>query len=154
MVVNAVIDDVYWMRAALREAEKAAFSHEIPVGAVLVENGQILAANHNRTREKESPLAHAEMLVLQTAQKSGRKYFEKSTLYVTLEPCIMCAGALWLARIGRLVYGCRDAKAGACGSLFNFPQDRRLNHRFPVEGGILAEECALLLQDFFRKKRG
>ena len=144
------------MEAALVEARLAAERGEVPIGAVLVDSGgRIIAQNGNRTIELCDPGAHAEMLVLrQAGQVLGNYRLSGTTLYVTLEPCVMCAGALVHARVSRLVYGAIDPKAGGVVSLFQVGQDTRLNHLLAVEGGLLAEESATLLKDFFRQRRG
>jgi tRNA(adenine34) deaminase len=143
------------MRAALRQAEEAAREGEVPVGAVAVCEGKIIGRAHNEREKLRDPTAHAEMLVLtQAAAALERWRLEGVTLYVTLEPCLMCAGAIVNARVDRLVFGASDPKAGACGSLYNVGLDSRLNHRFAVLGGVLEDECAALLRDFFRPRRG
>lgn len=144
------------MEAALTEARLAAERGEVPIGAVLVDSGgRIIAQNGNRTIELCDPGAHAEMLVLrQAGQVLGNYRLSGTTLYVTLEPCVMCAGALVHARVSRLVYGAIDPKAGGVVSLFQVGQDTRLNHLLAVEGGLLAEESSTLLKDFFRQRRG
>jgi tRNA(adenine34) deaminase len=144
------------MAVALAEARLAAERGEVPIGAVLVgSNGEILARDGNRTIEMCDPGAHAEMLVLRQAGRLRRNYrLPGTTLYVTLEPCVMCAGALVHARVSRLVYGAIDPKAGGVASLFQVGQDTRLNHLLDVEGGLLADECATMLRDFFRQRRG
>lgn len=144
-----------YMAVALAEARLAATRGEVPIGAVLVNNeGQIIAQNGNRTIELCDPGAHAEMLVLRQAGRlQGNYRLPGTTLYVTLEPCVMCAGALVHARVGRLVYGAVDPKAGGVVSLFQVGQDTRLNHLLAVEGGLLAAESATLLRDFFRERR-
>ena len=145
-----------YMAVALAEASLAAARGEVPIGAVLVDSaGQVIAQNGNRTIELCDPGAHAEMLVLrQAGQLLGNYRLPGTTLYVTLEPCVMCAGALVHARVSRLVYGAVDPKAGGVVSLFQVGQDTRLNHQLAVEGGLLATECATLLRDFFRERRG
>jgi len=143
-----------WMRRAIRQAERAAAADEVPVGAVLVGPDGTAYENHNRTRADADPTAHAEMLVLRAAAADqGDWRLEGHTLYVTLEPCAMCAGAIVLGRVPRLVYGAADPKAGMCGSLENLVQDPRLNHAVELTAGMLAEECGDLLRDFFRAKR-
>jgi tRNA(adenine34) deaminase len=147
-------NDEKWMRAALREAAKAASRGEVPVGAVVVHDGKIVGRGFNQVEGKRDALAHAEIMALhRAARKLGRWRLTGCTLYATLEPCAMCAGALMQARIGRLVFACRDPKFGACGSVFDIPGEKRLNHRVEVEEGILAEESRALLKDFFRSKR-
>ncbi|MBX6423667.1 tRNA adenosine(34) deaminase TadA [Thermosulfurimonas sp. F29] len=147
--------DRFFMLEALREAEKAFREGEVPVGAVLVSpEGEILARAHNRPLGLCDPTAHAEILVLREgARRVGNYRLLGTTLYVTLEPCPMCAGALVHARVKRLVFGARDERTGACGSLYDLVRDPRLNHRLEVEEGILAEEAALLLREFFRLRR-
>ena len=149
-----MIEDEHWMREALRQAEQAAAEKEIPVGAVAVLNGRILGRGHNRTEALQDPTAHAEMLAITAAANAiGSRRLEGVTLYVTLEPCCMCSGALVLARVERLVFGAWDPKAGACGTLYNIPQDDRLNHRMAVQGGILQDECGAILSKFFKSLR-
>ena len=145
-----------YMAVALAEAHFAAERGEVPIGAVLVgSDGQILAQNGNRTIELCDPGAHAEMLVLRQAGRLlGNYRLPGTTLYVTLEPCVMCAGALVHARVSRLVYGAVDPKGGGVVSLFQVGQDTRLNHLLAVESGLLAAESAILLKDFFRRRRG
>jgi len=143
------------MRMALDEGRLAGERGEVPVGAVLVDQeGRVLARDGNRTIEHHDPSAHAEMMVLRAAgQKAANYRLTGATLYVTLEPCVMCAGAMVHARIGRLVYGATDPKAGGMVSRYQVGGDGLLNHRIPVAGGLLAEECAALLRDFFKDKR-
>ena len=141
------------MRVALKEAEAAAAQDEIPIGACVVHKDQIVAQNHNRTQELNDPLAHAELLVINELMTKGSKYLYDCTLYVTLEPCLMCAGAIILAKVGRVVYGAKDPKSGVAGSLLNVFQDKSYNHHPELKSGVLAAECALLLTDFFHKKR-
>ncbi len=142
------------MRAALREARKAADDGEVPVGAVVVHEGKIVGRAHNQRERLKDPTAHAEMIALtQAASALDSWRLEGCDLYVTLEPCLMCAGALVNARIRKVFFGAKDPKAGACGSLYQVGLDPRLNHRFEVEGGLLEEECAALLQEFFRERR-
>jgi tRNA(adenine34) deaminase len=147
-------EDEHWMQQALLEAQTAAQEGEIPVGAVVVLNGRIIGRGHNRTEALQDPTAHAEMLAITAAADAiGSRRLEGVALYVTLEPCCMCAGALVLARAVRLIFGAWDPKAGACGTLYNIPQDERLNHRLAVEGGILQGECGALLSRFFKTLR-
>jgi len=143
------------MEAALDEARAAAAAGEVPVGAVVVSaDGELLARAHNRRETDGDPLAHAELLAIrQAAREVGGWRLVGATLYVTLEPCAMCAGALVLARVGRLVYGAPDPKAGFCGSLGDLVRDPRLNHRLEVSGGVLAEASAGLLKGFFAELR-
>lgn len=143
------------MRIALDEARAAIEHDDVPVGAVVVDgSGRIVAAAHNRREDMADPTAHAEILALAAAAKAeGRWRLDGLTLVVTLEPCAMCAGAAVNARIDRIVYGAADPKAGAAWSLYNIPQDARLNHRCDVVAGVLADECAALLEGFFEARR-
>ena len=150
--------DELWMRAALEEAQNcirpAPQPSDVPVGAVCVFENQIVGRGHNRRELSNDPTAHAEVLALQNASRQlGRWRLDDVTLYVSLEPCPMCAGALWLARVARVVYGARDVKAGACGSLFDVLRDPRLNYQPKVRGGVLEGECAAMLKEFFAGKR-
>jgi tRNA(adenine34) deaminase len=143
--------DDEWMREALAEADRGAASGEVPVGCVLLDaTGAIAARAHNLRETEADPTAHAELVAVRAAAKAiGSWRLERYTLYVTLEPCVMCAGALVNARIGRVVWGCDDPKAGACATLFTIGQDVRLNHRFVTTRGVLEEECADRLKRFF-----
>jgi tRNA(adenine34) deaminase len=146
--------DVTFMRAAIEEAARATAISEIPIAALLVHNGAILARSHNYRETWQDPTAHAEMIVIrETAKALGSWRLIDTTLYVTLEPCAMCLGAIILARIPRLVFGARDPKAGACGSVMDFTNEPRLNHRVGVAGGVLEEESQALLKQFFRRLR-
>ena len=146
--------DQQWMLAALAEAGAAAQLGEVPVGAVVVENGEIVGRGHNRRELDQDPLAHAELLALrQAAARIGSWRLVDCTLYVTLEPCAMCAGALVNSRVRRLVYGAADPKAGFCGSLGDLSSYPGLNHRFTVSSGVLAAECGELLRRFFGELR-
>ncbi|MGC1402475.1 MAG: tRNA adenosine(34) deaminase TadA [Thermodesulfobacteriota bacterium] len=144
-----------WMVLALKEAEVAYDEDEVPVGAVLVSSaGEIIAADHNRTRQNNDPTAHAEMLVLRKASRLLNNYrLPGTTLFVTIEPCLMCAGAMIQARVDKVFYGAADPKAGALGSLYEVSQDRRLNHCFEVIRGVLEPECRRLMQKFFKARR-
>ena len=144
-----------FMELALNEAKKAGQIGEVPVGAILVsENGEILSAAHNQTIKLADPTAHAEILTLRKAALEINNYrLLKTTLYVTVEPCIMCMGAIVHARISRVVFGAPDPKWGAAGSLYNFAADDRLNHRVDIITGVCAEDCRRLMQDFFLSKR-
>ena len=147
-------DDARWMSIALEEARAAGAAGEVPVGAVVVCDEKLLAREHNRTRERGDPTAHAELLALRKASAEvGDWRLTECMLYVTLEPCAMCAGAIVLSRIRRLVFATHDPKAGMCGSLGNLVQDERLNHRVSVDSGVSADEAAGLLRDFFRERR-
>jgi tRNA(adenine34) deaminase len=154
-VVGLLEPHIDYMRLALQEAKKAGQSDEVPVGAVLVsEAGEVLAAARNRTVELCEPTAHAELIALRAAAGKTRNYrLLNTTLYVTIEPCPMCMGALIHARVARLVFGARDPKWGAAGSLYNLAQDRRLNHQIEVIAGVCEPECRELVQEFFRRKR-
>jgi tRNA(adenine34) deaminase len=145
----------YAMRQALEAAAEAGASGDVPVGAVLLDgSGETVAVDRNRREELADPTAHAEMLVLsQRARELGNWRLNGHTLVVTLEPCAMCAGAAVLARLDRIVYGAADLKAGAAWSLYNIPQDARLNHRVDLVAGVLSEECAGLLESFFADHR-
>jgi tRNA(adenine34) deaminase len=142
------------MRVALAEAAAAAAHDDVPVGAVALVDGRVVAARHNERELRTDPIAHAELLALRDAAAFvGSWRLDAVTLVVTLEPCPMCAGALVAARVGRLVFGAADPKAGACGSLYNLCTDPRLNHQLPVTPGVLADEAATLLAGFFAKLR-
>lgn len=142
------------MREALKEAYKAFEEKEVPVGAVVVQNNEIIGRGYNRMESLKDPTAHAEIIALSAAANNlGSWRLTDATVYVTLEPCLMCTGALILARIKGLVFGCFDEKFGACGSVYNIPQDNRFNHSFGVTSGILREESRRLLQEFFKNKR-
>lgn len=147
-------DDVTFMHAALAEAQIAVAQNEIPVGAVVVAGGEIVARGHNRSITDHDPSGHAEIVALRAAGAATGNYrLVDATLYVTLEPCAMCVGALIQARIRRLVFGAYDEKAGAAGSVLDLAGERKLNHRFEVNGGLLQEECGALLTAFFSGKR-
>ena len=142
------------MFEAIKEARLAAGEDEVPVGAVIVHKGKIIARGRNQIEKLKDPTAHAEMLALTSATNFlGTKWLNEASLYVTIEPCSMCAGALVLSRIKNIYFGAKDPKTGACGSLFNIANHKKLNHRIKVTGGILKSECGSLLSDFFRKKR-
>jgi tRNA(adenine34) deaminase len=148
------IMDESWMAEALAEARRAAAEGEVPIGSVVVFEDRIVGRGRNARERLRDPLAHAEILALQEAARSlGRWRLTGATLYATLEPCPMCAGALVNARIDRLVYAVPDPKAGAAGTLFDIPRDPRLNHRVEVSSGVLATECGDLLKEFFRSRR-
>jgi tRNA(adenine34) deaminase len=147
-------DDERWMRIALEEAAAAEAMGEVPVGAVIVRGGELVARGHNLTHTDQDPSAHAEMVAIRrAAQATGHWRLLDCTLYVTLEPCAMCSGAIVLARIPRLVYAAPDPKAGMCGSLENLVQYPRLNHRVQLTAGVLAQEAGDVLRAFFRARR-
>jgi tRNA(adenine34) deaminase len=146
--------DEGFMRIALREARRAMKENEVPVGALLVQGGRPLARAHNRPVHQHDPSAHAEILALRrAARKLGNYRLNGCTLYVTIEPCAMCAGAIVQARLGRVVFGARDPKAGAYGSALSVLNHPKLNHQVEVAEGVLAEQCAAILREFFRRKR-
>jgi tRNA(adenine34) deaminase len=146
--------DKEFMAIAIAEAEKALGHDDVPVGAVVVHQGEVVGAGHNERERRQDPTAHAETLALQAAaHRRGSWRLLDCTLYVTLEPCAMCAGAIVLARVPRVVYGTADPKAGAAGSVLDVLAEPRLNHRPAVEGGVLADECAALLRAFFAARR-
>ena len=146
--------DIDGMRAALAEAEKAAGEGEIPVGAVIVVNGEIVATGRNCSVATSDPSAHAEIIALREAGSGlGNYRLPDATLYVTLEPCVMCTGAIVQARLKRVVFGAYDEKAGALGSVEDLSESRALNHRFEINGGLLADECSELLRAFFAARR-
>lgn len=164
--ITKAMTDEFWMRAALDEAKnclipasaplssRSPHRQDVPIGAVCIFENQLIGRGFNRRERDHNPTAHAEVLALQDAARTlGDWRLEGVTLYVTLEPCPMCAGALWLARTSRLVFGAWDSKAGACGSLFDIPRDPRLNHRMQLKGGVLESECSQLLHSFFSQKR-
>jgi len=146
--------DNYFMRMAMREAERALEHDDVPIGAVVVRDGEVLAAAHNERELRQDPTAHAELIALREAARAGGSWrVLDSVIYVTLEPCSMCAGAIVLARVPRVVYGAADPKAGACGSVLDVLAEPRLNHRPEVAGGLLAQECGELLGEFFASRR-
>ena len=143
-------DDAYWMREAIAEARIAERKGEVPVGAVVVHEGKVIGRGHNLRELSQDPTTHAEMIAIREAAKALDSWrLIDTTLYVTLEPCPMCAGALVNARVPRLVWGCNDPKAGATETLYTIGSDPRLNHRFECVSGVLAEECSALLRGFF-----
>ena len=143
------------MQLALREATRALDHDDVPIGAVIVRDGEVIGSGHNERELRADPTAHAEMIALREAARTLRSWRVLDTvMYVTLEPCAMCAGAIVLARIPRVVFGAPDPKAGAAGSVFNVLDEPRLNHRPQVESGLLAEESAELLRAFFAPRRG
>ena len=147
-------EDLHWMAYALEQARAAEAAGDVPVGAVIVQHGEVIAEGRNRTVVEQDPTAHAEVVAIRAAAThTGHWRLLDTTLYVTLEPCAMCAGAIVLARIPRVVFGAFDPKAGMSGSLENLLQDDRLNHRCDVTGGVEADTCGDLLRDFFRRRR-
>ncbi len=143
-----------FMELAINLAKEAAALDEVPVGAVIVKNGEVIAAAHNRKEDKNCAVFHAEIeAIIEASAKLGNWYLEDCEMYVTLEPCAMCAGALVNSRLKALYFGAYDPKSGCCGTLYNFVTDNRLNHVMTVKGGVMAKECAELISDFFRGKR-
>ncbi len=154
MMMKAFISDEIFMEEALAEAGKALDKGEVPVGAVVVHDGEVIAGGHNIKEGSGDPTAHAEMVAIRAAAgRLGMWRLTGTTVYVTLEPCVMCMGALLQARVSRLVFGCHDPKAGACGSLYDLSRDGRLNHRIDVTAGIFMERAGHLLRRFFREVR-
>ncbi len=148
------VNHEYWMEQAFREAEIAYEKGEVPIGAVVVFQNAIIGRGHNLTETLQEPTAHAEMIAITAAADYlGSRRLLDTVLYVTVEPCPMCAGAVVLARIPWLVYGAKDSKAGAAGTLYNIVQDERLNHRVELVKGVLENKCSIILSDFFRKLR-
>lgn len=146
--------DIYFMCSALELAQQAQLINEVPVGAVVVKDGEIIGRGYNRSITATDPTAHAEVMALRDAcQRLGNYRLLDSTLYVTLEPCIMCIGALFHARVTRLVYAAADPKTGVCGSIIDLPAETRLNHHLQVCGGVLADEASMLLRQFFAERR-
>lgn len=155
--MSVTVTDEAMMARALELARAAAVAGEVPVGAVVyeTESGRVLGEAHNRRHLDKDPTAHAELLAIRQAALEVRDWrLNHCTLVVTLEPCAMCAGLIVNARLGRVVYGCADPKAGACGSLMRLTEDARLNHRVAPIGGVMGEECAAVLREFFRARRG
>ena len=152
-MTQAELDQQY-MRMAIEQAQLAAQSGEVPVGAVLVRDGQVISKAFNKPIANHDPSAHAEMLALREAALADENYrIPGTTLYVTLEPCAMCSGAMLHARVDRVVYGAPDPKTGAAGSVLNLFSSKQINHQTSVEGGIMSEECGQLLRDFFKGRR-
>jgi tRNA(adenine34) deaminase len=147
-------DDMTYMQAAIAEAQLARAKGEVPIGAVIVHAGQIIGRGHNLRETSNDPTSHAEMVAIRQASEAiGHWRLLETTLYVTLEPCVMCMGAIILARIPRLVYACRDPRAGAVGSIYDFSSDERFNHKVEVVEGVLGAECSALLSGFFQELR-
>ncbi len=146
--------DTKFMQVALAEAQKARVMDEVPVGAVIVCGDKIIARAHNEKNAQKNSILHAEMLVLQKAMKKlGDWHLNECTMYVTLEPCPMCAGAIINARVGKVVFGAHDPKAGCFGSVYNFAEEKKFNHRPLIESGILGAECGAILTEYFKEKR-
>ena len=146
--------DIHWMQLALKQARLAASAGEVPVGAVIVQDQQLIASAYNKPISDHDPSAHAEILALRQAASQKKNYrLVDTTVYVTLEPCLMCLGALFHARVARLVYAATDPKTGAVASVLSLAGDRRLNHHLTVEGGLCSEQSAALLRDFFQSRR-
>ncbi|MBA7634574.1 tRNA-specific adenosine deaminase [subsurface metagenome] len=153
-MINITKEDEQFIRLAIEQAKIAQDNADIPIGAVIVYKNQIIAKAYNQREQLRDPTAHAEIIALTQAAAFVESWrLNGCTMYVTLEPCPMCAGALVLARVDRLVYGCDDPKAGACKSLYNIVQDERLNHRLEVTSGVLEEQCRQQLQNFFQQRR-
>jgi len=151
----ATAEHLQFMAEAVAEARRAEANGEVPVGAIALANGQIVGVGHNRPIGLGDPTAHAEILAIRAAASTLETYrLTAVSIYVTLEPCVMCVGAMLNARIARVVYGARDDKAGALGSVYDIGRDGRLNHRFEVVGGVMESECAELMRGFFRTRRG
>ena len=147
-------EKAYFMREAIQEARKSLAKDEIPIGCVLVKDGTIIGRGHNAREECNQAILHAEIMAIQEANQTvGNWRLLDTTLFVTIEPCVMCSGAIGLARIPEVIYGAANQKFGAAGSLYNILQDPRLNHRVQVESGLLEEDCAHIMQDFFRQRR-
>ena len=145
--------DEYWMQLAIDEARSALQENEVPIGALLVKNNRLIVSAHNRTNKTNSTLAHAEKLVIEEVVANGEKFLNDYTLYVTVEPCLMCAGTIIWSRVGRVVFGCYDKKAGAAGSIYNALLDKNMNHNPELASGVCEEECSNLIKNFFRSKR-
>ena len=153
-MINIKKEDEQFMKLAIEQAKIAEENGDVPIGAVIVYENQIIGKAYNQREQLRDPTAHAEIIALTQAAAARQSWrLNGCTMYVTLEPCPMCAGALVLARMDRLVYGCDDPKTGACGSLYNIVQDERLNHRLEVTSGVLQEQCREQLQEFFAKRR-
>ena len=152
--MNWAKTDIQLMRAAIAEAEKAQVSNEIPVGAIVVQSADIIGKGFNRTIQDSDPCAHAEVVAIREAATNQKQHrLTGATVYVTLEPCAMCVGAMIQARIQRLVFGAYDPKAGAVGSVLDLSDIKELNHRIEINGGLLEDECSAILKDFFATKR-
>ena len=147
-------DDRFWMGKAIEEAERAFRAGEVPIGAVVVRSGQVVGRGHNQTERTGLLFEHAELAALRDAvRRGGRWVLAESAVYVTVEPCVMCVGAMLLARVPKIVFGAREPKTGACESILSIPNEPALGHRITVIGGVEADRCAVLLQSFFRERR-
>lgn len=154
MLVFTEEEKSYFMQEAIKEAQKSLEKEEIPIGCVIVKDGQIIGRGHNAREERNQAIMHAEMMAITEAnQRVGNWRLLDCTLFVTIEPCVMCSGAIGLARIPQVIYGAKNAKFGGAGSLYDILTDERLNHRVTVETGILEKECATIMQAFFRTRR-
>lgn len=151
--MNDKYPDEYWMKFAIDEARSALQNNEVPIGAILVKNDKLIASVHNRTNLTNNGLAHAEKLVIEEVIKKGEKFLYDYTLYVTVEPCLMCAGIIIWSRIGKVVFGCYDEKAGATGSIYNALLDKNFNHNPKLVTGVCEDSCSELMKEFFREKR-
>ena len=148
------MNNEFFMREALKEAQKAFEADEVPVGTVAVYKNQIIGRGHNRTEQLQDPTAHAEIIAITAAANAlGSWRLEDVDVYTTIEPCIMCAGALVLARVRKVIFGARDEKFGGCGSVFNIVREKKLNHQLEVSEGVMAEHAAALMKEFFAKQR-
>lgn len=145
--------DEYWMKFALDAGRNAAEMGEVPIGACLIKNDELVCITHNLTGQLKNGLAHAEKLAIEQVIQSGEKFLYDYTLYVTVEPCLMCAGIIIWSRVGKVVFGCYDEKAGAAGSVYNALQDKNFNHNPVLLAGVLETECKQLMQDYFKMKR-
>jgi tRNA(adenine34) deaminase len=149
------MNDEKFMNEALREARKALKINEVPIGCVIVKNGRVIGRGHNRTIRANDPTAHAEIIAIRKAARATGNYrLTNCDLYVTIEPCVMCAGAIIWARLRRVVFGAWEAKAGACGSVVNIVDNRSFNHRAKCTGGVMESDCLCLIKDFFKTRRG
>ncbi|MGT2830059.1 tRNA adenosine(34) deaminase TadA [Streptococcus hillyeri] len=154
MLVFTEEEKSYFMQEAIKEAQKSLEKEEIPIGCVIVKDGQIIGRGHNAREERNQAIMHAEIMAITEAnQRVGNWRLLDCTLFVTIEPCVMCSGAIGLARIPQVIYGAKNAKFGGAGSLYDILTDERLNHRVTVETGILEKECAAIMQTFFRTRR-
>jgi len=148
-------EDERFMQEAVEQAKVAQENGDVPIGCVIVKNGQVIAKGYNQREQLQDPTAHAEIIALTAAAAAVESWrLNGCRMYVTLEPCAMCAGALVLSRMDKLIYGCDDPKTGACGSLYNIVQDERLNHKVEITSGVFAEDCSRQLQKFFARRRG